>query len=114
MAEMDGAEGDLNMEAPEEELNEEQDALLHFSKHIEARQALSWEQWTVKEKANYYIDRLFLGFLMIFFLILLVEFGYKTWYVIHVNKIAECVSDSVVFLFSWLFTQERHEELGEL
>lgn len=118
MAETDRTEGGLDLEAPEEELdeelNEEQDALLHFSKHSEARQALSWEQWTFREKANYYIDRIFLVLLLIFFLILLGEFGYKMWYVTNVKKIAEFVSDSVVFLLDWLFTQERQEEMVEL
>lgn len=114
MAEAEGAEGGLDLEAPEEELDEEQDALLHFSKHSEARQALSWEQWTFREKVNYYIDRMFLGLLLIFFLVLLGEFSYKIWYVTNVKKIAEFVLDSVVFLLDWLFTQERQEELIEL
>lgn len=114
MTETEGAEGGLDLEAPEEELDDEQAALLHLSKHSDARQALSWEQRTFREKANYYIDRTFLGLLLIFFLVLLAEFCYKIWYVTNGKKIAEFVSDSVVFLLDWLFTQERQEELVEL
>lgn len=114
MADPDETEGVQNMEAPEEDMDDEQRALLHFSKYREARQALPWEQWTFREKANYYMDRIFLGFLAIFLLVLMGEFGYKMWYVTNVNKIAEFVTDSVVFLFDWLFTQERQEELIEL
>ncbi len=114
MADTDGAEGVQNVEAPEEEQHDEQEALIHFSKYGEARRALPWEQWTFREKANYYIDRIFLGILIIFFLMLLGEFGYKMWYVTNMKKIAEFVSESVVLLFNWLFTQERQEELVEL
>ncbi|KAF3690162.1 hypothetical protein EXN66_Car005834 [Channa argus] len=114
MADTDGADGGPDLEAPEEELDEEQEALLYFSKHSETQQALSWEQWTFREKANYYIDRIFLGFLLIFFFMLLGEFGFKMWHVANVKNIAEFLSDSVVFLLDWLFTQERQEELVEL
>lgn len=113
MADTDQAEGGQDLEAPEEELDDEQ-ALLHFSKYCEARRALPWEQWTFREKANYYMDRIFLGVLIVFLLMLLGEFGYKMWYVMNVKKIAEFVSDSIVFLFDWLFTHERNEELAEL
>lgn len=114
MADTHRAEGSQNVEAPEEEPFDEQETLLYFSKYGESRSALPWEQWTFREKANYYIDRIFLGILIIFLLMLLGEFGYKMWYVTNVKKIVEFVSESVVFLFNWLFTQERQEELFEL
>lgn len=114
MADADGAEGSQDPEAPEEEMEDEQQVLIRFSKHSEARRALPWEQWTSSEKRNYYMDRIFLGFLVLFVLMLLVECGYKVWYVTNVKQIAAFVSDSVVFLFDWLFTQERQEERAEL
>ncbi len=114
MAETDGAEVVQDPESPEEELDSEHEALIHLSKIIEARRALPWEQWTFKEKAIYYMDRIFLGFLAIALLMLLGEFGFKMWYVTNIKKIAEFVSDSLVFLFNWLFTQEKQEELIEL
>lgn len=97
-----------DLEAPEEEVGDEHEqALLHFGKLNEARQATPWEQWTFREKANYYIDRIFLGVLVIFFLMLLGEFGYKMWYVTNGKKIIE-------FLSNFLFTQERQGQLAEL
>ncbi|KAK9528624.1 hypothetical protein VZT92_012776 [Zoarces viviparus] len=114
MADTDGADGGQDLEAPEEELDSEHTALIHFGKYFEAQLALPWEQWTFRQKANFCMDRIFLGFLAIFLIILLGEFGFKMWYVTDVKKIAEFVSDWVVFLFNWLFTQERQEEFFEL
>lgn len=113
MADTDAPEGGQDPEAPVEELDE-QEALLHFGKYHEARRAQPWQQWTFREKANFYVDRIFLGFLVIFLIMLLGESGYKIWYVTNVKKILEFVVESVVFLFDWLFTQERQEELFEL
>ncbi|KAL7408109.1 hypothetical protein ABVT39_018426 [Epinephelus coioides] len=114
MADTDTPEGVQDLESPEEELDEEQTALLHFGKYVEARRALPWDQWTFREKANYYMDRIFLGVLIIFLLMLVGECAYKVWYVTNVNKIAQLVSDSVVSLYDWLFTQQKQEELLEL
>lgn len=114
MAESDAADGVSDLEAPEDELDGDHTALLHFGKYYEAQRALPWEQWTFREKANFCADRIFLGFLVIFVIILLGEFVYKMWYVTNVNKIAEFVSDSVVFLVEQLFAQEKQEELLDL
>lgn len=111
MADTDGAEADQDPEAPEEE---EMESLLHFSKYTETRHALPWDQWSFREKANFIMDRIFLGFLVIFLLMLLGECFYKIWYVTNVKKIAAFMSDSVVFLYDWLFTQEKEEKLFEL
>ncbi|KAI3369340.1 hypothetical protein L3Q82_007579 [Scortum barcoo] len=67
MADTDETEQEQNVEAPEEELDDEREPLLQFGKYSEARRTLPWEQWTFREKANYYIDRIFLGILIIFF-----------------------------------------------
>lgn len=101
-------------EVPEEDLDDELQTLLHFSKHGDGRRAQPWEQWTFREKANYLMDRIFLGFLILFLIVLLFECTYKMWYVSNVKKMAQFVSDSVIFLFDWLFTQERQEEIAEL
>lgn len=114
MADTDGAEGAQDLEAPEEELGDEQEVLLQFGKYSETRRTQPWQQWTFREKFNFYIDRIFLGFLLVFFIMLIGECGYKMWYVTNVKKIAEFVSDSVIFLFNWLSTQDRQEELFEL
>lgn len=114
MTEADGVEEGHDLEAPEEDMDDEQTALLHFSKYGEARRALSWQQWTFQEKTSYFLDRIFLVLLITFVIVVIGEFGYKMWYVTNVNKIAEFVSDSVVLLFEWLFKQERQEELVEL
>lgn len=114
MADTEGTEAGQDQEAAEEELDDEESALLHFSKYSEARRALPWEQWTFRERASYYMDRIFLGFLILFFLMLLGEFAYKMWYITSVKTIAEYLSTSVIFLFNWLFTQERSEEQSEL
>lgn len=114
MADTEGSEGGQDLEAPEEELDDEQKALLHFGKYCEARRALPWEQWTFREKANFCIDRIFLTFLVIFVLALLGECVYKMWYLTNVNKIVGSAAESVISLFNWLSTQERQEELFEL
>lgn len=114
MAESDEAEGGQDLEAPEEDLTDERQALEHFGKYHEARRSLPWEQWTFKEKTNFYMDRIFLGLLVFFLIMLLGECGFKMWYVTNVKKIVEFVSDSVVFLFDFLFAQQRQEELFEL
>ncbi|MED6294302.1 hypothetical protein CHARACLAT_019777 [Characodon lateralis] len=114
MANTDELEDSQDPEAPEEDLDDEQQALLHLSKHGDSRRARPWEQWTFREKANFCMDRIFLGFLIIFVIILLSEFGCKMWYMSNLKKIAEFVSDCVIFLINWLFTQERQEELVEL
>lgn len=113
MADTDGAVRGQNPEAPEE-LGDDQQAWRHFSAYSESRRALPWEQWTFREKANYYVDRIFLGILSIFIIMLVGEFGYKMWYVTNVSKVVEFLSDSVVFVFDLLFTQERQGELAEL
>lgn len=113
MADMDISEGGQEIEVPEEEMDE-QKALLHFGKYSEARHALSWEQRTFKEKANFYVDRIFLSFLVIFVIVILGECVYKMWYLTNINKILESVADSVISLSDWLVTQERKEELFEL
>lgn len=107
-----GEEQDL--EAPEEEMDDENNALLHLSKYREAQFAKPWEQWTFRDKANYYMDRIFLGLLVTFLVIFIGECGYKIWYLTNVNAIVEFVSDLVVFLFDWLFTQDRQEQVAEL
>lgn len=110
MADTDRSEGGQE----EEEMDDEQKALLHFGKYSEARHALPWEQWTFREKANFYADRIFFTFLVIFVLVLLGECAYKMWYLTNVNKIVESVLDSVSSLSNWLSTQARQEELFEL
>lgn len=114
MAETDSAEESQDLEAPEENLDSEHQALLHLSKYGEARRLLPWEQWSFREKANYCMDRIFFGFLVLFLVVLLGECLYKMWYVSNVNKVPEFAFDSLVSLFNWLFTQERQEELAEL
>lgn len=114
MADTDRSEDGQDLEAPEEELDDEQKALLHFGKYCEARRAAPWEQWSFREKANFYIDRIFLTFLTIFVLVLLGECVYKMWYLTNVNKVVGSAADSVISLLNWLSIQERQEELFEL
>lgn len=114
MTNADEAEGSQDLEAPEEDLDDELQTLLHFSKHGDSRRAQPWQQWTFREKANYLMDRIFLGFLILFLIVLLCECGYKMWYVSNMKKMVQYVSDSVIFMFDWLFAQERQEELFEL
>lgn len=114
MAEEDREEESQDPETPEEDLSDETDALLHFGKYAEARRALPWNQWTLREKITFFLDRIFFVFLGIFALIFVGEFVYKMWYVTNVKKIAEFVTDSAIYLFNWLSTQEKHEELLEL
>ncbi|KAJ0068666.1 hypothetical protein NL108_010336 [Boleophthalmus pectinirostris] len=114
MAETDGTTEVQDMENPEEVLDDEQAALLQFSKYIEMRRSLPWEQWTFREKINFYLDRIFLGLLIVFVIVALCEFVYKMWYVTNVKKITEFVVDSLVFVFEWLFKQDKQEELIEL
>lgn len=114
MSDTERSEGGQDFEDPEEELDDEQKALLHFGKYCETRRALPWEQWTFREKAHYYIDRIFLTFLVIFVLGVLGECVYKMCYLTNVNKIVGSAADSVISLFNWLSIQERQEELLEL
>ncbi|KAL4622464.1 hypothetical protein GN956_G19677 [Arapaima gigas] len=55
-------------EVEAQELNEEEEALLHFSHYSEARAAIPWEQRTLKERVIHHADRLFLIFLALFLL----------------------------------------------
>lgn len=105
---------EAEVEAPEEDIDDEEAALLHFAKYSEARRALPWEQWTFREKTSYYLDRIFIGFLIVCLLVFVGEGVYKVWYVTNVKKIEEFMSSVAAFLFNWLFTQEKHEELAEL
>lgn len=114
MAEEHREEESEDPESPEEETYDESELLLHFGKYAEARRALPWNQWTFREKASFFLDRIFLGFLAIFVLIFLGEFVYKMWYVTNMKKVAAFFTDSVIYVFNWLSTQERQEELLEL
>ncbi|CAL8336355.1 unnamed protein product [Lota lota] len=121
MSDGDGDEANQEAEPPEapeadEEAEVESDeaALWHFGRYRESRLALPWEQWSFREKANFCMDRLFLGFLAIFLLLLFSEVCYKMWYVTNVRKIAAFLKDSSTGLFGWLFAQEEGEELFEL
>ncbi|KAJ3601961.1 hypothetical protein NHX12_029722 [Muraenolepis orangiensis] len=81
-------------------LGSEEAALFHIGRYVESRRALPWEQWSSREKANYCLDRFFLGFLAVFLLVLFAEVCYKTWYVTNLRVIV-----------TWLFGQEEKEEL---
>jgi CBS domain containing-hemolysin-like protein len=94
----------------ERETAEEEDALLHFSRYAEARQALPWDQKTRREKITYYTDRCFLIFVIIFLSVLFGEAMYKAWWVSNGHKIK-------AFLFNfatYLFAQEEGEDMIEL
>ncbi len=108
MAEGDGAVEQREMET--QEINSDEEALLHFSKYSEARAAVPWEQRTFKEKLLHHIDRIFLGLLVLFLLVFFGEFVYKIWYVTSWRKPLEFILETV----SYLFTQEKDEELMEL
>ncbi|CAJ1050255.1 hypothetical protein LDENG_00176020 [Xyrichtys novacula] len=114
MVETNQAEGDQDQQPSEEELDEGEKAMLLISKYAEARRALPWDQWTLREKVSYYMDRLFLLFIVLFLLVIVGECSYKIWYVTNMKKITEFVSDLVLSLFGWLFTADRQEELAEL
>lgn len=118
MSDGEGDEVNQEMEAPEEEEDEEvgteESAMLHIGRYVESRRALPWEQWSFREKASYYMDRFFLGFLAIFLFVLMCEVCYKAWYVTNLRKIAAFLTDSGTFLFGWLFAQEEKEERFEL
>lgn len=93
-----------------QEVMTEEEALQHIGRYAEARAGLPWEQRTFKEKVMHHLDRLFLAFLVVFFLFVLLEAAYKIWYVTSWRKILEFIYDSV----SYLFMQENEEELLEL
>ncbi|CAK6967213.1 hypothetical protein LDENG_00176020 [Scomber scombrus] len=114
MADTDVAEGDQNEEVPEDDLDDAEKAMLHFGKYYEARRALPWDQWTSREKTVYYMDRAFIGLMVVFLVVVFFDICYKIWYVTNLKKIAEFVTDIVSFLLDWLSTQEKHEELMEL
>ena len=93
---------------------EDDAALLHLIRYVEARNAVPWDQKTCQEKMTYYTYRCFLVFLItsvIFSLFLLFgEFINKAWWVSNWHKIK-------VFLFdfaTYLFTQEEGKEMIEL
>lgn len=104
------AEGDGDVEIETQEINSEEEALLHFGRYSEARAAVPWEQRTFKEKVLYHIDRIFLSLLALFLLVFFGDFLYKIWYVTSWRKISEFILETA----SYLFTQEKDEELIEL
>ena len=111
MVEEDGAEERVEeVEAPPEEGDTEEAALYHFGRYSDMRRAVPWEQRSTSEKVGYYLDRGFMVFIVLFLMVLFGECVYKFWYVTNVDKIMEFVSDIV----SWLFTQDKDEELDEL
>lgn len=93
-----------------DELEDEEAILLHFQRYSESRQALPWNERTLRERVSYYLDRIFLGFLCIVVLIFMSEAVYKMWYVTNVKAIYK----SVVDIVTYLLTQEEEEELIEL
>lgn len=93
-----------------QEINSEEEALLHFGRYSDARAAVPWDQRTFKEKVLYHIDRIFMGLLVLLLLVLFGEFLYKIWYVTSWRKIMEFILESI----SYLFTQEKDEQLIEL
>lgn len=103
MAESDGA-------VEEQEINSDEEALFHFGQYSEARAAVPWEQRTFKEKVLHHIDRIFLIFLALFLMVHFGDFLYKIWYVTSWRKVLEFILEIV----SYLFTQEKDEELIEL
>lgn len=108
MVEGDGPLEETEMET--EDINSDEEALYHFSRYSEARAALPWDQRTLKEKVLHHIDRIFMCLLALFLLILFGEFIYKMWYVTSWRKIW----DLILELVSFLFTQEKDENLIEL
>lgn len=108
MADRHEAEEDREMEV--QDVVTEEEALLHFGRYTEARACLPWEQRTFKEKLMHHLDRIFLLFLAVFFLLVLSEAAYKIWYVTSWKRILEFILDSA----SFLFMQENEEELLEL
>lgn len=108
MAEGDGAVEQQEIEA--QEINSDEEAFLHFGQYSEARASLPWEQRTFKERVLYHIDRIFLSFMVLFLLVLFGEFLYKIWYVTNWRKTLEFILETL----SYLFTQEKDEELIEL
>ncbi|GAA6096180.1 uncharacterized [Tachysurus ichikawai] len=108
MADQHEAGEEREMEA--EEMITEEEALLHFGRYTEARDCLPWEQRTFKEKLMHHLDRIFLVFLAVFFLIVVSEALYKIWYVTNWRQVLEYLLDSV----SFFFMQEDEEELLEL
>ncbi|KAK7145186.1 hypothetical protein R3I94_011325 [Phoxinus phoxinus] len=108
MAESDGAVEEQEMET--QEVNSDEEALLHFGNYSEARAAVPWEQRTFKEKVLHNIDRIFLIFLAVFLMVHFGDFLYKIWSVISWKKVLEFILNTV----SYLFTQEKDEELIEL
>lgn len=109
---MSNGESD-EVETPEDMENEEA-AMMHIGRYVESRRALPYEQWTFREKANYYMDRVFLGFLAVFLLVLFAEVCYKIWYVTNLTKIAAFLTDAGGLMFGWLFAQEEKEERFDL
>lgn len=108
MAEGAGPLEEREMET--EEINSEEEALLHFSRYTDARAALPWDQRSFKEKVLHHIDRIFMSLLALFLLVLFGEFLYKIWYVTSWRKIWELILECV----SYLFTQDQDEHLIEL
>ncbi|KAK2857917.1 hypothetical protein Q7C36_005836 [Tachysurus vachellii] len=98
MADQHEAGEEREMEA--QEVITEEEALLHFGRYTEARDCLPWEQRTFKEKLMHYLDRIFLVFLAVFFLIVVSEALYKIWYVTNWRQILEYLLDSVAFFFT--------------
>lgn len=120
MAEGDGEderEEVEEVEAPPEDTDSQEEALLHFGRYSDMRRALPWEQKTRRERVNYYLDRCFLAFLLIFFLVLIGEFSYKMWYVTNLKKIKAFVLDFMAYVLdfvAWLLTQDEEERMAEL
>ena len=115
MSDGDSDQANREVEADEEAvLDSEEAALLHLTRHGELRRALPWEQWSFREKANFYMDRIFLGFLAVFLLVLIAEVCYKMWYVTDVQKISVFLTEASSGLLGWLFAQEEDEQQFEL
>ncbi|CAL8401095.1 unnamed protein product [Arctogadus glacialis] len=112
---MSDGDSDQAVEADEEaELDSDEAALLYFSRQGDSRRALPWDQWSFREKANFLMDRIFLGFLAVFLLLLFAEVCYKVWYLTDVRKIAAFLTDASGGLVDWLFAKVEDEERVEL
>ncbi|GCB85846.1 hypothetical protein scyTo_0026573 [Scyliorhinus torazame] len=110
--EQQNMEKEENVEEPvsEESVDNEE---LDFSKdnpNTSPEPTLTPENLTGKQKIIYYADRIFLCFLVLLFVVLLLEAIYKIWYITNWTAISKYLRD----LARWLTAQEEQEELLEL
>uniref|UniRef100_A0A4W3GUZ3 Uncharacterized protein n=1 Tax=Callorhinchus milii TaxID=7868 RepID=A0A4W3GUZ3_CALMI len=74
------------------------------NRFMESQTQVAFEDWSLKQKLIYFLDKGFLCFLALFLVILFVEVVYKIWYLVQWRLIFN-------YVVTWLISEDVTGEL---